>query len=175
MQNDVARTPHGPTDEVDELVAAWGRERPDLNTAPMQLWSRITRLAQLLDTARSEAFAAQELQVWEFDVLAALRRAGEPYRLSPGQLITQTHVTSGTMTNRVDRLVSRGLVVRQANPLDGRGVLVELTDEGRAKADAALADLVASEDRMAAVLSPAQSASLAKILRMLLLAQENGD
>ena len=91
-------------DEVDQLVAAWRRERPDLDTEPMQVCSRISRLAQLLDAARARAYTAQVLQVWEFDVLAVLRRAGEPYRLTPGQLINQTHVTSGTMTNRVVRL-----------------------------------------------------------------------
>lgn len=172
MQQDVAKTPPGSADEVDLLVAAWGRERPDLDTAPMLIWSRITRLAQLLDAARAQAFLAQELQVWEFDVLAALRRSGEPYRLSPGQLIALTHVTSGTMTNRVDRLVGRGLVTRMANPSDGRGVLVELTAAGRSKADAALADLIASEVALGAQLSPAESDELARMLRTLLLAQE---
>ena len=109
-------------DEVDQLVAAWRRERPDLDTEPMQVCSRISRLAQLLDAARARAYSAQVLQVWEFDVLAVLRRAGEPYRLTPGQLINQTHVTSGTMTNRVVRLAERGLVTRTANPADGSAV-----------------------------------------------------
>lgn len=119
-------------DEVDQLVAAWRRERPDLDTEPMQVCSRISRLAQLLDAARARAYSAQVLQVWEFDVLAVLRRAGEPYRLTPGQLINQTHVTSGTMTNRVVRLAERGLVTRTANPADGRGVLVQLTRKAAA-------------------------------------------
>lgn len=138
----------------------------------MQVWSRISRLAQLLDTARAGAYAAQDLHVWEFDVLAALRRAGEPYRLTPGQLTAQTHVTSGTMTNRVDRLAKRGLVARMANPRDGRGVLVELTRDGRTRVDAALADLVAAEERLAAALTPEQRALLAGKLRTLLLAQD---
>lgn len=159
------------TDEVDRLVAAWGRERPELDTEPMQVWSRISRLSQLLDIARARAYAAQELQVWEFDVLAALRRAGEPYRLTPGQLISQTHVTSGTMTNRVDRLENRHLVTRMANPADGRGVLVELTGEGRARVDAAIADLIAYEHEMVSVLGAGQQEALAKLLRVLLLAQ----
>ena len=91
-------------DEVDEVMAAWHRERPDLATSPMAVWSRIHRLAALLDAARKRCFAEHGLDNWEFDVLAALRRAGEPYQLSPGQLLHQTHVTSGTMTNRVARL-----------------------------------------------------------------------
>lgn len=159
-------------DEVDRLVAAWSRERPDLDTDPMQVWSRISRLAQLLDAARARAYSAQELQVWEFDVLAALRRAGAPYRLTPGKLVAQTHVTSGTMTNRVVRLAARGLVKRLANPADGRGALVELTGEGRVRVDAALADLVRSEDQLVTALPPADRARLAGMLRQLLLAQE---
>lgn len=158
-------------DEVDLLVAAWGRERPDIDTAPMQIWSRIARLAQLLDLARAEAYATHGLQVWEFDVLAALRRAGDRCRLTPGQLIAQTHVTSGTMTNRVDRLVERGLVSRMANPRDGRGVLVELTAQGRTRVDGALASLVAAEGRLVSVLSPQERAHLASLLRGLLLDQ----
>lgn len=157
-------------DEVDELVAAWQRERPDLVLEPMQVWSRIARLAQLLSSARAAAFAAQELHIWEFDVLAALRRAGEPYRLAPGQLIAQTHVTSGTMTNRVDRLCVRGFVERMANPQDGRGVFVQLTSKGRQKVDEALADLVAAEAELASVLEPAEQVELAGALRTLLLA-----
>ena len=97
-------------DEVDRLVAAWARERPDLDVRPLEVLSRVTRLARHLDRARSTAFDAHDLEVWEFDVLAALRRAGRPYVLSPGQLVAQTLVTSGTMTNRVDRLETRGLV-----------------------------------------------------------------
>lgn len=157
-------------DEVDELVAAWRRERPELDTAPIHVWSRIARLAQLLDAARAAAYAAQDLQVWEFDVLAALRRAGAPYRLTPGQLIAQTHVTSGTMTNRVDRLTNRDLVSRMSNPQDGRGVLVQLSGEGRLRVDAAMADLIGAEAKLASVLNPAEQHQLAAMLRTLLLA-----
>src|SRR6185295_12228233 len=88
-------------DEVDRIVEAWRRERPDLDVAPLEVLSRVTRLARHLDRARSAAFARHGLETWEFDVLAALRRSGEPYRLSPGQLVAQTMVTSGTMTNRI--------------------------------------------------------------------------
>jgi DNA-binding MarR family transcriptional regulator len=97
-------------DEVDTIVAAWRRERPDLDVAPMEILSRISRLARHLDRLRGNAFSVHGLESWEFDVLAALRRSGPPYRLSPGQLLRETLVTSGTMTNRVDRLVERGLV-----------------------------------------------------------------
>jgi DNA-binding MarR family transcriptional regulator len=124
-------------DEVDTIVEAWRRERPDLDLAPMEVLSRISRLARHLDRLRANAFSAHDLESWEFDVLAALRRTGPPYRLSPGQLLRETLVTSGTMTNRVDRLVERGLVTRQDHPNDRRGVLVELTDAGRDAVDVA--------------------------------------
>src|SRR3954452_8262905 len=97
------------SDEVDELVQAWRRERPDLDSSPMEVLSRVTRLAHYLDRQRRTAFARHQLEPWEFDVLAALRRSGDPYQLSPGRLLRETMVTSGTMTNRVDRLVGRGL------------------------------------------------------------------
>lgn len=161
------------TDEVDALLAAWTRERPDLDTSPMQIWSRIARLSQLLDEARAAAYSAQELQVWEFDVLAALRRAGGSYELSPGELTRQTHVTSGTMTNRVDRLVARDLVSRTTNPHDGRGVLVKLTAEGRRRVDAALSDLVTAEAALAEGLTDRQREGLAAVLRKLLISTEN--
>ena len=91
-------------DEVDELVEAWARERDDLDLEPVAVFSRISRLARHLDLARRDAFTAHGIESWEFDVLAALRRAGAPYELSPGRLLRETLVTSGTMTNRVDRL-----------------------------------------------------------------------
>ena len=97
-------------DEVDRLVEAWQRERPDLDVDPMRVLSRVTRLARHLDLARRQAFSAHGLETWEFDVLSALRRSGTPYELSPGRLIRETMVTSGTMTNRVDRLTAKGLV-----------------------------------------------------------------
>src|SRR5688572_19876387 len=124
-------------DEVDELSEAWARERPDLDLAPVAVFSRITRLARHLDLARRAAFTRHRIESWEFDVLAALRRAGAPYELSPGRLLRETLVTSGTMTNRVDRLAARGLVERSPDPTDRRGVIVRLTPEGRATVDAA--------------------------------------
>jgi len=156
-------------DEVDSLVAAWQRERPDLDVVPMQVLSRVTRLARHLDRQRSTAFAAHALESWEFDVLAALRRAGSPYQLSPGQLLRETMVTSGTMTNRVDRLAARGLVARENHPEDRRGVLVTLTRSGKETVDAALSDLLAAEERILASLTSAQQRNLAFSLRELLL------
>ena len=129
-------------DEVDDLVAAWRAERPDLDVEPLQVLSRVSRLARHLDLARRAAFAAHGLETWEFDVLSALRRQGAPYQLTPGALLRATLVTSGTMTNRVDRLAEAGLVRREPDPQDRRGVLVTLTPAGEARVDAALDDLV---------------------------------
>jgi DNA-binding MarR family transcriptional regulator len=152
-------------DEVDRLVAAWQRERPDLDVAPMRVLSRVTRLARHLDLARRQAFAAHDLETWEFDVLSALRRAGTPYELSPGRLIRETMVTSGTMTNRVDRLTAKGLVARLPDPGDRRGVLVRLTEEGRRRVDAALDGLLEQERRLLHDLGPDDQVSLADLLR----------
>ena len=155
-------------DEVDELVDAWSRERPDLELAPVAIFSRITRLGRHLDRARRDAFAAHEVESWEFDVLAALRRAGAPYELSPGRLLRETLVTSGTMTNRIDRLEARGLVQRRPDPDDRRGVLVRLTPSGKAAVDGAFEALVAAEQHWLAELPEAERQSLAGLLRSLL-------
>jgi DNA-binding MarR family transcriptional regulator len=154
-------------DEVDRLVAAWRRERPDLDVEPLEVLSRVSRLARHLDRARRIAFSEHNLEPWEFDVLTSLRRAGVPYQLSPGQLLTQTLVTSGTMTNRIDRLAKKGLVERLPDPNDRRGVLVRLTAAGRDRADQALAGLLAQERAILAELSHAQRAELAALLRQL--------
>ena len=158
------------SDEVDGVVEAWRRERPDLAVEPMQVWSRIDRLAGILDERRKRAFSAHDLEAWEFDVLAALRRSGAPHRLSPGQLLRETHVTSGTMTNRVDRLAARALVERRTDPRDGRGVLVRLTTAGVTLVDAALADLLGWEETQLVALGDADRSELATLLRRLLLA-----
>jgi DNA-binding MarR family transcriptional regulator len=159
-------------DEVDRIVTAWRRERPDLDVGPLEVLSRLTRLARYLDRARSAAFARHGLVTWEFDVLAALRRAGEPYQLSPGQLVGQTMVTSGTMTNRIDRLAGRGLVHRLPDPADGRGVMVRLDESGRRLADAALADLLQIESGLLAILDPGEREELSRLLRDLLTTLE---
>ncbi|WP_255378346.1 MarR family transcriptional regulator [Quadrisphaera sp. DSM 44207] len=150
------------------MVAAWHRERPDLDVSPLLVLSRISRLAHHLDRARGAAFAASGLETWEFDVLAALRRAGAPHELSPSALSAQTLVTSGTMTNRIDRLAARELVERHPDPADRRGVLVRLTDAGAQRVDAAMADLLVRERAALAPLAPAAAQVLAEQLRALL-------
>ncbi|MGC0273590.1 MarR family winged helix-turn-helix transcriptional regulator [Pseudactinotalea sp. Z1739] len=162
-----------PQDEVDRIVTAWHRERPDLPTLPLSVFSRITRLARHLDRARRAAFAQHHLEVWEFDVLTALRRAGEPYQLTPGVLMNQTMVSSGTMTNRIDRLVVHGLVVRTAHPADRRVVQVRLTEEGMATVDAAMSDLLRIEADALKALPATEQTHLADLLRHLLVQFES--
>jgi DNA-binding MarR family transcriptional regulator len=155
-------------DEVDELVEAWRRERADLDLTPVEVFSRIGRLARRLDLARRTAFADHDIESWEFDVLAALRRAGGDYELSPGRLLKETLVTSGTMTNRVDRLAARGFVERLPDPHDRRGVLVRLTPEGRAAVDGAFEALLGAERELLTDLPPKDHKQLAALLRTLM-------
>src|SRR5260370_5539384 len=122
-------------DEVDDLVAAWRAQRPDLDVEPMQVLSRISRLARHLDIARRGAFADHGLETWEFDVLSALRRQGPPFQLTPGALLRATLVTSGTMTNRIDRLAAAGPVRPEPPPPGQRGGPGTPPDPGLARAD----------------------------------------
>ncbi|KQP62674.1 MULTISPECIES: MarR family winged helix-turn-helix transcriptional regulator [Nocardioides] len=156
-------------DEVDELIEAWARERSDLDLAPVAVFSRISRLARHLDLARREAFTAADVESWEFDVLAALRRAGAPYELSPGRLLRETLVTSGTMTNRVDRLAARGFVERSPDPDDRRGVIVRLTPQGKTAVDEAFGALIAAEHALLVDLPVREREQLARLLRTLLV------
>jgi DNA-binding MarR family transcriptional regulator len=156
------------SDEVDELVAAWHLQRPDLDVEPLQVLSRVSRLARHLDIARRGAFAGHGLEAWEFDVLSALRRAGPPFQLTPGALLRATLVTSGTMTNRIDRLAAAGLVRREPDPRDRRGVLVTLSEQGKTVVDAALTDLLDREQALLAGLGEEQRVRLADLLRTLL-------
>ncbi|MFX4287625.1 MarR family winged helix-turn-helix transcriptional regulator [Janibacter sp. G349] len=159
---------HDPSDDVDAIVEAWRRERPDLDVEPLHVFSRVSRLARLLDLDRTSAFARHELEGWEFDVLSALRRAGEPYQLSPGRLVQETLVTSGTMTNRIDRLASKGWVERLPSPTDRRGVIVRLTKGGQAAVDAAMADLLSREGELLDDMSADERAALTRALKRLL-------
>ena len=161
-------------DEVDDLIAAWRQERPDLDVEPLAVLSRVSRLARHLDIARRGAFAAHGLESWEFDVLSALRRSGPPYQLTPGLLLRATLVTSGTMTNRIDRLAEAGLVSREPDPRDRRGVLVTLSERGKAVVDAAFTDLLEREQALLSCLGPEQRQVLADLLRVMLVPFDEG-
>jgi DNA-binding MarR family transcriptional regulator len=152
-------------DEVDRLVRGWRRALPEVDVSPLEVLSRVSRLARHLDRQRSMVFARHDLEIWSFDVLSALRRAESPPDLSPGQLLAQTLVTSGTMTNRLDHLESRGLVRRRPDPSDARSVRVHLTGAGKKRVDAALAELVERENAILAILDNSEREVLAGLLR----------
>jgi DNA-binding MarR family transcriptional regulator len=151
-------------DEVERLIGGWRRVLPDVDVSPLEVLSRVARLARHLDRQRSLVFARHDLETWTFDVLSALRRA-DGQQLSPGQLLAQTLVTSGTMTNRIDRLEERGLVRRRPDPTDARSVRVQLTATGRRRVDGALEDLAAREDAILGALDATERATLAALLR----------
>jgi DNA-binding MarR family transcriptional regulator len=152
-------------DEVDRLVDGWHRALPEADVSPLEVLSRVTRLARHLDRQRSVVFARHDLETWSFDVLSALRRTAAPHHLSPGQLLAQTLVTSGTMTNRIDHLETRGLVRRRPDPTDARSVRVHLTAAGSRRVDGALLDLIAREEAILGSLGDAERSTLADLLR----------
>jgi DNA-binding MarR family transcriptional regulator len=153
------------TNRVDRLAARGLVERsPD----PDDRRGVIVRLTPEGKATVDGAFAAHGMEQWEFDVLAALRRAGTPYQLSPGRLLRETLVTSGTMTNRVDRLSARGLVERYPDPDDRRGVIVRLTAEGKAAVDGAFGALLDAERALLEDLSERDQKKRTSLLRGLL-------
>lgn len=160
------------TDPVDRIVAQWGAVRPDLDVSPMAVIGRLSRASLLVDAELRRTFERHGLDRASFDVLATLRRSGGV--LAPGALTRSTMVTSGAITQRLDRLEARGLVARARNAADGRGVHVRLTDAGCALIDAALPDHVATEHRLLASLSDAQRAALIDALRTLLAGLGDG-
>lgn len=154
-------------DEVDGIVAAWKRERPDFNPEPLAVFSRLWRLQSHIDKMRRQTFARHGIESWEFDMLCALRRQSE-HRLTAGKLMRETLVSSGTVTNRIDRMVAHGFAKRLHDPEDGRVVHVEATAEGLAVVDAAMADLLSVEDAHMANMSDVERRQLAQMLRVLL-------
>lgn len=159
-------------DGVDVVLAQWARERPDLDVAPMGVIGRISRLARLCEEDIQLVFARFGLHRGEFDVLATLRRSGAPYRLNPSELSASLLVSSGGMTNRLDRLERAGLIVRQPDQDDRRGVLVNLTPEGLRLVDTAVAEHVANEQRLLHALNQSERGELAGLLRTLLRSLE---
>jgi DNA-binding MarR family transcriptional regulator len=158
-------------DEIDRLVAEWNRERPDLDVSASNTLTRITRLALLEAVSFAPVFARYGLTWGEHLVLAALRRAGPPFRMSPTMLFSSLLLSSGAMTNRLDSLEKMRLVRRLPDPSDRRGRLVELTAKGRRVVDTAVVDHIADEEKLIAPLSRSERARLAELLRKLLLSE----
>lgn len=154
-------------DAVDRILEQWARERPDLDPSPMAVVGRVNRLARELERSLNRVFAGFGLDRGEFDVLATLRRSGQPYQLTPGALLESTMVTSGAVTKRVDRLEQAGLVARAPDPDDRRGVLVGLTAEGLELVDRAVQEHVANEHNLLAGLTDGERERLIRLLRKL--------
>ncbi|WP_136443091.1 MarR family winged helix-turn-helix transcriptional regulator [Pacificoceanicola onchidii] len=152
-------------DDIDRIIAQWTAERPDLDVGPMALIGRLARLAKAVAEAHGKVFEKHGLSAAGFDVLATLRRAGPPHALDIKSLLASTMVTSGTMTNRLDKLEKAGLLARQPNPGDGRGFIVKLTDQGFQTIDAAVTEHVANQHALVASLNPDERKALNALLR----------
>ncbi len=156
-------------DAVDRIVDEWRAVRPDLDVSPMAVVGRLSRLARLVDQRLAQNFAASDIESWIYDVLATLRRIGPPHELSPTELVAHTMVTTGAMTNRIDRLIERGLVERDHDPDDRRRVVVRLTADGLALVDRVAPGHYEVEHQVLAPLDRADREALAATLRSLLL------
>lgn len=159
-------------DFADLAIQQWAAMRPELDGRGLHIVSRILRLAKMLEQQADDALAACGLALWQFDVLAALRRSGPPHQLSPTDLLQAVTLSSGAMTNRIDRLEAAGYVVREADPDDRRGVLIRLTEQGIAVADRAIGPRMAQALESCGVLSEQEFDTLSNLLRVLLAAQE---
>ncbi|MFF2546699.1 MarR family winged helix-turn-helix transcriptional regulator [Kitasatospora sp. NPDC058063] len=151
-------------DHVAQIQAAWRRERPDLDVSPLAVIGRLHRLAARLTAELTLVYQRYGLGEGEFDVLAALRRAGAPYERAPGELAAHTMVTTGAMTKRIDRLERAGLVTRRPAVDDRRGRVVALTDAGRRLFDEAFTAHLRNEHRLLAHLSTEEAAALQGLL-----------
>lgn len=156
------------SDHVDTVLAQWAVQRPDLDVSPMAVLGRLSRASRLIGPELNRAFTAHGIDAASFDVLATLRRSGAEHALTPAELMRAAMVTSGAITQRLDRLESRGLVTRSRSDADGRSVQVALTPDGLALIDQALPDHVQNEHRLLAALTPDQRAALVDALRNLL-------
>lgn len=159
-------------DAVDEIVAQWRELRPELDLRAMALIGRLGRVAGLIQREIGEVLGEHDLAIADFDVLAALRRAGPPHRLKPTQLYRTLMLTSGTITNRLDKLEARALIERLEDPDDRRGTLVALTATGKTAVDAAVSAHVANEARLLEALTRAERGELDQLLRKLLASLE---
>jgi DNA-binding MarR family transcriptional regulator len=160
--------PKPPADHMDGIVAQWRRERPDLETSALALLGRLFRAASLADAALADGLSGHHLRSGWFDILAALRRSGEPFELNPTELMRTTMLSSGGMTKRLDRMAQAGLVERRSDPDDRRGVLVRLTSRGRTAIDAAVGVHVENERRLLGALNAGERRALDGLLRKLL-------
>jgi DNA-binding MarR family transcriptional regulator len=158
-----------PRDAVDRMEEQWNDVRPDVDVTPMAVIGRISRLSRLIDRRLAENFARHGLENWMYDVLATLRRSGEPYELTAGALVRQTMVTTGAITNRIDRLEALGLVRRARSEDDRRKVNVRLTGRGLELVDEVVVTHLATEREILGALGADERRQLTGLLRTTLL------
>ena len=159
-----------PKDKVDKILSQWQRQHDNLPLTAMGVLGRLKRCVALLDSQLSAQFAQFGLNYGEFDVLATLRRSGEPYTLTPTELYSTLMISSGTMTNRLNQLQNKGLIERLPNPADSRSLLVRLSDDGKALIDKVFFIHIAGEEKLVSCLPDDAVAGLDWGLRELLLA-----
>jgi DNA-binding MarR family transcriptional regulator len=162
-------------DPIDEILDQWTEERPDLDTASLGVVIRVMTLYRSFQRQATRALEPLNLELWEYDVLSALRRQGKPFALPATGLARETNLSSGAMTNRIDRLETRGLVRRRPDRRDRRGVIVSLSAKGRKLIDTAIQHRLDSAKESLQSLSAAQQRELARLLRIAVLATPDAD
>ncbi len=160
-------------DHVDFIISQWQTEMSGLDVSPMAVIGRLSRVAEHLNKLLQDNYSKFSLNGGEFDVLASLRRSGKPYQLTPTELYNSLMITSGTMTNRLDRLEKTGLITRSQNPDDRRGTIVTLTPKGISLMDKAYPAHIAHEENLLKALSLKDREELSDLLRKLLVSYEN--
>ncbi|TPW70182.1 MarR family winged helix-turn-helix transcriptional regulator [Schumannella sp. 10F1B-5-1] len=154
-------------DHVDRILEQWRSERPDLDPSPMAVIGRLSRVTAKVDAELSTTFKKHSIDGSTFDVLATLRRQGPPFQLTPAELAAEAMITTGAVAQRLNRLESAGLIRRRPDPEDGRGKLVDLTEQGQALVDRVLPDHLETEHRLLQDLTDAERAALAALLARL--------
>lgn len=160
-------------DRLDRIVAQWAREAPGVDATALAVMGRLLRVAELANDELGRGLRGYGLPAGWFDVLAALRRAGEPFELTPTELGHAMMLSSGGVTKRLDRLVAARLVTRRPDPGDRRGVIVRLTPRGKQLIERALPEHVANEEEILEALTPAEVRRLDRLLRLLLASLED--
>ncbi|WP_394250183.1 MarR family winged helix-turn-helix transcriptional regulator [Vibrio profundi] len=159
-------------DAIDRVVEQWAKEKPELETEPMAMMGRIMRIAKYMETEVADLHKKYDMKLGEFDVLATLRRSGKPFRLTPSELIESMMLTSGAMTNRLDKLEAKGLIVRAHSKEDRRSVTVELTKDGLVLIDQMMAEHVETQKKLVKSLSSSQKKNTNQLLKTWLSAYE---
>ncbi|CAH7110020.1 Transcriptional regulator, MarR family [Vibrio chagasii] len=159
-------------DAIDRVVEQWAKEKPELETEPMAMMGRIMRIAKYMETQVADLHKKYDMKLGEFDVLATLRRSGKPYRLTPSELIGSMMLTSGAMTNRLDKLEAKGLICREHSKEDRRSVSVQLTKDGLILIDQMMTEHVEMQKKLVKSLSASQKKNTNQLLKTWLSAYE---